>query len=351
MRPLLLFWIGAALFVGCMSSEDGRDLRTSTQDSGTSERLIAVSPVSDRVVWAGGTGGTYLRTTDGGATWSAGTVPGADSLQFRDVHAVSADAAYLLSIGRGSQSRIYKTTDGGETWERSFMSPEPEAFFDCMAFWDAHHGLAFSDAVDGSFYLVKTTDGGDTWNRIPSDTLPAAAEGEASFAASGTCLVTVGDSTAYFGTGAVDTARVVKTSDRGRTWTAYSTPIEAGSPVAGIGSLAFLDPRHGVAMGGIMTTENAPDTTIASVARTGDGGRTWSLTASPFPGVFGGTYVPGIEPATLVVAGPHGLAYSMDDGQSWHRVSDRSHWSVAFTNPKAGWAVGPEGRITKLAFE
>ena len=59
-------------------------------------------------------------------------MPGADSLQFRDVHAVSPDPAYLLSVGRGEQSRICKTTDGGNRRTRPFTSPEPEAFFDCL---------------------------------------------------------------------------------------------------------------------------------------------------------------------------------------------------------------------------
>ena len=46
------------------------------QRSGTTNRLQAVSPVSARVVWASGVGGTFTVTTDGGATWRAGVVPG-----------------------------------------------------------------------------------------------------------------------------------------------------------------------------------------------------------------------------------------------------------------------------------
>ena len=39
------------------------------QQSGTTQLLIAVSPVDSRVVWAAGAGGTYVVTTDGGSTW------------------------------------------------------------------------------------------------------------------------------------------------------------------------------------------------------------------------------------------------------------------------------------------
>src|SRR4029077_20641041 len=69
------------------------------QDSGTTQGLIAVSPVDKRVVWASGRGGTFGVTTNGGETWRAAVVPGAESLQFRDVEGVSDTVAYLLSIG------------------------------------------------------------------------------------------------------------------------------------------------------------------------------------------------------------------------------------------------------------
>ncbi|HEY4962811.1 MAG TPA: hypothetical protein VII29_18295, partial [Terriglobales bacterium] len=38
------------------------------QQSGTTQLLIAVSPVNSQIVWAAGTGGTYVVTTDGGST-------------------------------------------------------------------------------------------------------------------------------------------------------------------------------------------------------------------------------------------------------------------------------------------
>src|SRR3982751_3836260 len=89
------------------------------QNSGTTNGLIAVWPVNPQVVWASGRAGTFTVTTDGGQTWRAGVVPGAELLQFRDVQAFSASVAYLLSIGTSGDPtdfRIYKTEDGGATW-------------------------------------------------------------------------------------------------------------------------------------------------------------------------------------------------------------------------------------------
>src|SRR5438105_2250492 len=92
--------------------------------------------VSPRVVWVGGTKGTFGRTADGGTTWTAGTVPGAETLDFRDVEAFGDATAYLLSAGPGADSRIYKTTDSGKTWALQFQNADPEAFYDALAFWD-----------------------------------------------------------------------------------------------------------------------------------------------------------------------------------------------------------------------
>ena len=137
------------------------------QHSGTTSLLIAVSAVDERVVWVSGQHGTYVRTTDGGATWSPARVQGADSLQFRDVYAADSNTAYLLSIGNGDQSRIYKTTDAGAHWTLQLTNSDSLGFFDCMDFWDRDHGIMIGDAVKGSIVIHATSDGGVHWTRVP----------------------------------------------------------------------------------------------------------------------------------------------------------------------------------------
>lgn len=105
------------------------------QKSGTTQLLIAVSPVNSRVVWASGAGGTFTVTADGGATWKSGVVPGAETLQFRDVQGISDRVAYLLSIGDNTGDfRIYKTENGGAQWSLQFQNTTANAFYDCFAF-------------------------------------------------------------------------------------------------------------------------------------------------------------------------------------------------------------------------
>src|SRR5688572_3718572 len=161
------------------------------QVSGTKNRLQAVSAVDERVVWVSGVSGTYALTTDGGATWRAAVVPGADSLEFRDVEGVSERVAYLLAAGPGDRSRIYRTDDGGGSWTLQFANRDTSAFYDCFAFWDERHGFTMSDAVEVRFPVVRTGDG-KTWSGI-GDRLPPAQTGEGAFAASGTCTAALGD--------------------------------------------------------------------------------------------------------------------------------------------------------------
>ena len=317
------------------------------QASGTSALLQAVSAVSAEVVWVSGHRGTYARTTDGGRSWEAGVVPGADTLQFRDVHAVSATTAYLLSAGPGALSRIYKTSDGGRTWALQFVNREPKAFFDCMDFWDAERGIAFSDAVDGRMVVITTSDGGAHWRSVPSADLPAALPGEGGFAASGTCVVVRAGGRAWIGTGNSATARVLRTDDYGRTWSVVATPVVSGE-AAGITSLAFRDDRHGVALGGRL---GAPTEHADNVAVTADGGRSWALAGRPrlAGAVYGAAYVPGASPPTLVAVGPGGADYSLDDGRTWTGLDTLAYWGLGFAAPAAGWLVGPGGRVTRIA--
>ncbi len=322
-------------------------LNVTLQQSGTTALLQAVSVVDSLVVWVAGHNATYVRTTDGGATWQAAVVPNADSLEFRDVYAVDARTAYLLSAGPGERSRIYKTTDGGRTWSLQFTNRDPSAFFDCLDFWDSDHGIAVSDAVDGRFLVIVTADGGVTWTPVPAGALPTALPSEGAFAASGTCVVARAPGEAWIGTGNAGVARVLHTADRGRTWEIFETPLPSGS-AAGIASLAFRDAAHGVAMGGPVTDRRARGD---EVAITSDGGRSWILGGRPpFPGaIYGGTYVPGSRPPILVAVGPGGAAASLDDGRTWVTADTLPYWSVGFATPSAGWAVGPGGRIARLS--
>jgi photosystem II stability/assembly factor-like uncharacterized protein len=288
-----------------------------TRISRITEDLRGVSAVSQKIAWASGTHGTYLRTTDG-HLWIPDHVPAADSLDFRGIVAFSADEAFLMSSGTGDQSRIYHTADAGRHWQLQFTNTNPKGFFDSMVFWDRTHGIVLGDPILDETGIPKfellLTDDGQTWTPIPASQLPPALEGEAAFAASNTCLAILKtpliktpviktpvipseardlglagathplnntapqarsdpDPNIWFATGG-KAARVFHSPDRGHTWEVFDTPITHGPHSAGIFSLAFRDATHGIIAGG---DYKLPQQDGPNLAFTADAGKTWTL--------------------------------------------------------------------------
>ncbi len=298
--------------------------------------------MSPDVAWASGTAGTYARTTDRGKTWSVGTVPGADKLDFRAVKAFGEATAYLLSAGPGDASRVYKTTDGGKSWVMQFKSTDPAAFLDALAFWDESNGIALGDPVKGQFQLIVTADGGASWKPLAARALPPALPGEGAFAASGTCLVTRGEKDVWFATGGARSARVFRSGDRGQTWEVSEAPVAAGAASAGIFSIAFRDKDHGMVVGG---DYRKPNEAGANAAITSDGGKTWRPLDKGLP--FRSAVAWAKD--RWVAVGTSGSHASADDGATWTPLDRENYNSVGFTPSGEGWAVGPKGRVAMLS--
>ena len=315
------------------------------QVSGTRSLIIAVSPVSDAVAWASGAAGTWLRTTDGGVTWISGRVPGADSLQFRDVHGVDANTALLLSIGNGASSRVYGTTDAGAHWTKLHTNPDAEGFFDCFDFWDARRGVLVGDAIGNEMVVLTTGDAGAHWVRVPAAALPRAAAGEGSFAASGTCVETGAAGRAWIVMNTPARSRLLRTSDYGRSWAVETLPITTHEG-SGAQSVTFRDARHGMVLAGGYGVK--PGDSLIAV--TDDGGDTWTARRAPAfkVGSWGGAFVPRARVPTVVAAGPSGAAYTRDDGMSWVPIDTLNYWTVGIASARTGWLAGTQGRITRL---
>ncbi len=337
------FWrtgIFLFLFFIIASTADGQWQKQTVE---TRASLRGLSVVSEKVIWASGTGGTFLKTVDGGKIWTVGIVPGAGKLDFRDVEAFDANTAYLLSIGEGENSRVYKTTDGGKSWRLQFQNTNPKAFFDALAFWDSKNGIAMSDPVDGKYLLIATKDG-ETWKVIDNNQSPRAKEGEAAFAASGTCLITQGKNNVFLVSGGTD-ARVFYSGARGIAWLALDTPIVKGTPGSGIFSIAMLSERQGVIVGG---NYEKPGEINNNSAFTTNGGVSWTLGKGLSGYRSGVTYV---NKNTLLAVGTSGSDLSIDGGKNWRNLDKENYNAVQAKGKKAIWAVGANGLVAKYSLK
>jgi photosystem II stability/assembly factor-like uncharacterized protein len=308
--------------------------------TGSTQQFRGLAAVSHDVAWLAGTGGTVLRTSDGGRHWHDVSPPGASALQFRDIEAWDARHAVALTIGNGPDSRVFRTSDGGASWQVTFTNDNATAFYDCLAFFNPRDGLALSDPVDGRFRLIATHDGGRTWALVDPAGMPPAQPNEAGFAASGTCLVASGHE-AWIASGTGTTARVYHSRDRGRTWSVVDTPVVIGAS-AGIFSLDVSGHRV-VAVGGDYL---AADARVDIAAASRDGGRSWRL-ASTMPGGYrSGVAFVGHD--SLVAVGPTGSDVSTDGGRNWTTFDTGYFDTVHRARDGAVWASGTKGRVAVL---
>jgi len=314
-------------------------------ETGTDASLRGIDAVDARTVWATGSNGTVLRTTDGGATWNVTRIAGFETGELRDVHALDAERAYVLCVTRPAS--VLYTDDAGATWNELYRSPQPDAFLDSFTFFDDQHACLFGDPIGGAFLLLTSSDGGANWTAARD--VPAAHSEEAAFAASGTCVVSHGAKHAWIGTGGGST-RVLRSTDGGQTWRAAATPMAAGKNTTGIYSIAFRDALHGVVVGGDYT---APASIERNAAYSRDGGVTW-MPVEPNVAPRGHRaavgWVPGRE-RTLVTVGRGGSDYSLDDGKSWMALGEEGYYALAFAPSGAVWAVGSKGRAARLVID
>jgi hypothetical protein len=154
-RPLI--FVAFAVWAGSLFGQPGPLLVR--QVSSTSASLRGLCVVDPQTVWASGTQGTVVRTFDGGTTWQAVPVDGAETRDFRDIQAFSQNEALVMAAG--SPAFIYRTTDAGRKWHVTYTNEHPDMFLDAIAFWDDRRGMAFGDPIDGRWFLIQTTDGGE----------------------------------------------------------------------------------------------------------------------------------------------------------------------------------------------
>ena len=210
-------------------------------DSGQKCSIRGMSIPTDKVIWASGSNGHVARSINGGKTWEWLTIKGYEKTDFRDIHALNATTAIIMGIG--NPANILKTKDGGQTWKLVFTKDTAGMFLDAMDFRNDKEGICIGDplaAANGKkyFFVIRTNDGGETWTREPARKLPAAAEGEAIFSASGTNISLISSRDidyAFISGGMVSNLYFIGAKSRAMV---YPLSINQGSEGAGAFSMA-----------------------------------------------------------------------------------------------------------------
>jgi photosystem II stability/assembly factor-like uncharacterized protein len=356
LAPVLLALAGSTLLAQTAGQGSAPSI-WQLQESGTTAGLRGIDSVEGTVAWASGTGGTVLRTIDGGAHWQHCAIPDAGkdgaTLDFRGVQAWDANTAIVMASGSGDKSRLYKTTDGCKSWKLLFKNPDsPDGFFDSFWINPAYHkGILLGDPVKNNFAVFETLDAGITWQRDDSGGLEIGSKPIAGFAASNSLIPQFGAGYMHgFVTGGQGGSFLIHKWD-GKHWSRSSIPLNNGTDASGAFSVAYrvtLPPctdcagpfyQFAIAVGGDYTK---PNDSVGTAAYSLDGGQHWTASTTPPHG-----YRSTVQWSQLLhawfTAGTNGSDISHDDGKTWQPL-DNGNWN-ALSLP---FIVGPNGRIAKL---
>lgn len=262
--------------------------------------------------------GTFVQTTDGGATWIPKTaIPGAQPANgsgfAAGIWAVNATTVLAIQAGTAG-SKIYRTTDSGGSWTE--VASNSQAIED-IAMVDANNGFAVGNAG-----ILATTDGGATWTvRNPN----GQAQNVAAFSA--TQAIFVGPTEG----GSV----ILRTTDGGTT---LSNGVSTG--VNPVQAAAYTS-----ATGVVVVGEGAGGVAVSS-----DGGAT-------FPASAGGDTIKAslgrlrFAPGGAVATGSGGaLARTTNGGVSWSQIgvpTSEDIKDVNFPSGTIGYAIDTAGKLFK----
>jgi photosystem II stability/assembly factor-like uncharacterized protein len=285
-------------------------------------QLLHVFFVTPEIGWAGGQGGTLIKTSDAGASWtmqfSADPNTRVNFLRFLD------ERTGWAVLYNGS---LLRTTDG-ESWEEvGAVHPYAAA----LEFSSPTTGV---HAYDTQFHYTR--DGGKKWK--PTSTCEGTAEVDGlnrklpceimriQFVSPTTGFALGSAKGAY-------AAIILRTDDGGENWAPVSSVVDAN---VGRGDMFFTDENTGV-----FSTTYTPYKTY----RTTDGGKTWSVV----PATTLGEQIRFADPEVgWSFTSYTKLNYTVDGGKRWSSQAFQFPTAVnAFSVPRrdVGYVVGDHGMV------
>jgi len=196
--------------------------------------------------YAAGYAGTFMKTSDGGATWTV--LKNINGLQSTGIDEDIYDGFFTdMNTGfvGGGSGGVWITTDGGLTWDSLYNFSTTATVYDIF-FVDDTLGFA---AGNSSMLVQRTTDGGATWTALspPSGTYYSVYAWDVDNIIAGST-----------------SGNVRKTTDGGTTWSTINVGISST-----LYGMKFTDTMNGWVSG---SGDNPAYTT--------DGGLTWTVAAS-----------------------------------------------------------------------
>lgn len=264
-------------------------------------RLTDVFFVTREVGYVSGRNGTILKTVDGGKTWTSQLGGDPQSQEPEINHLRFLDRTHGWAVQAGAPPKLLRTVDG-ENWEQVGAIPTR---------WDLLGYQFISPSVgillDGNnnvSHIFRTIDGGRNWKEVlPTESCKVNAE--------------------------------VQGLNRQLSCTLWTLNMVSPSVGYILGRVGYEKPE------------------ILVVAKTADGGASWSLTAVQGPGTMfdynGSQWMSSFftdENNGVLATGGDRLYATGDGGKSWRGLPGTAPGPVQFADPEVGWSF----HVNKLSF-
>jgi photosystem II stability/assembly factor-like uncharacterized protein len=236
----------------------------------------------------------------------------------------SGSTGKLIEISKRKKTRIIEY----DFWKGVFL--------DGMDFF-GKTGFMMGDPLNEQFSLYHSKDAGKNWTVCEGKI--TAQKGEAGYAASGTNVQVLNDSTYLFISGG-SINRLHRSSDSGKTWTSTIVPFNTGEGI-GAFSICFKNQLEGIAVGGDYQKPLIKEKTIF---KTIDGGLTWTEIRSGNRGFRSCVY---LKNEIYYACGTNGIDYSKDGGQTWFNLINGNFFAIT-SDDDFLYATCPKSTVLKI---
>ncbi len=235
---------------------------------------------------------------------------------FTEMRDIERSGDFIMGIQSGDNGKIVRINNAGAT---KIIQPDmwKGVFLDGMDFLE-NRGFIMGDPVDGKFSLFHTEDNGLNWLKCEGEV--EAIKDEAGFAASGTNVQILNDSTYIFVSGGAQ-SRYIKSTNNGKTWTDVVLPYYPGEG-SGAFSIHFANDSSGMIVGGDYTN---PDLKLNTCFYTQDGGESWFNPKKPPRGYRSCVFE---KNGVFYCCGRNGIDFSVDGGVNWTGFADGTYYSL-----------------------
>lgn len=259
-------------------------------------------------------------------------VPDSLSLRYEDTYFTDANTGWIVQYS----GKVFKTTDGGASWNNVLTSSlYPNGQFRSIGFFNSTSGIL--GTLDSAHVIYQTSNGGSNWIQYTPLPVPVT---------KGICGISIVNSDIAYACGTYESpARVIKTTNRGVTW---STVFSDSSLARSLVDCYFWSADSGIAVGGYNTNQYYFGKSV--VIRTTDGGIHWQRTyISSRTGewcwkisfVSGNTGYCSIE----TFGGFSYILKTTNNGSNWTEIPFRNYdqEGIGFVNENTGWLGGWTG--------